>query len=153
MHGEVLGLLAIGGVLLGGCSTSVPCDLARQETELEAFAGSGAVDCGFAQPGSSAGPVDDCLLRAARSGTPFHVRYRGKGIVAGASRAGDGQLQFSEFWPTGRATGDDATQTGSIDRVFCQNEFRFVPIDCVGGECQIPISCPRQTGFEEVCRE
>ena len=131
-------------VVVFGCSSAEPdepqCDLAA---ELHSRAGTNAKDCGFADRGDDPSRVDDCVISAFESGTPFIARYYRQGIdsqiIAGIAGddAGSVTLLLWDSDPSGGASEPDKIYgdvclSPSVDTSPSRNATVEPPLKCSG---------------------
>jgi hypothetical protein len=112
-------LCASIAILAVGCSAPPPkCDL---DVDLEANAGTGAIDCGLVPAGGDSSVVDACVRASFSTQTPFVARYALQGIdsyliqaIAGGSQGG---VVFF-FWDSAPCGGPDCA--ARISQAVCE---------------------------------
>ena len=131
-------------VVLFGCSSEDPdepqCDLAA---ELRSLAGANANNCGFAERDEDPSSVDECVISAFESGTPFIARYFRQGIdsalVAGIAGDDAGNVTFL-LWDSDPSGGSnepdkiygDVCLSPSVDTSPTRNTTESPPLKCSG---------------------
>jgi hypothetical protein len=131
-------------VVVFGCSSADPdepeCDLTAA---LRSFGGTNAKNCGFAERGEDPSSVDDCVISAFESKTPFIARYFRQGIdsqlVAGIAGDDAGSVTFL-LWDSDPSGGSrepdkiygDVCLSPSVDTSSTRDATLTLPLKCSG---------------------